>query len=243
MAKLIVANWKMNPATAAEAIKLAQASDVANVIIAPPFLFLPAVKEQLHFAKMAAQDVYGGIGKTGPFTGEVSASQLADAGVRYVIVGHSERRQLLNETDDMVAHKVAAVLKQQLTPIVCIGETKEQRDTGQSLAVVERQLQHALHYLKNPAQRVLVAYEPIWAISTSEDAQPDTPGNAAEMAAHIGKVAQRVRCMVQVLYGGSVTGENAKVFLRQKNIAGALVGGASLKKEEIKNISAIAASL
>jgi triosephosphate isomerase len=188
---------------------------------------------------LAAQDVFWET--QGAFTGEVGPVQLADIGCRYVIVGHSERRQLFGETDEAVGRKAKAVLSHGMAPIVCVGETLEEREGGQAEAVVVRQLRAALAGLSpTEAVKVVVAYEPVWAIGTGKTAQPR---DAQEMHARVrstvadqfgGALAEQLR----VLYGGSVKPDNASTLMAEPDIDGALVGGASLTIEAFSAIIA-----
>lgn len=241
--KLIIANWKMNPATLNEAVALARATDIDGLVIAPPFPFLEAVKKEIKKATLGAQDVAdenppGG----GPYTGEVSASELKSLGVQYVIVGHSERRRL-GETDEMIAKKMKAAVDAGLIPVLCVGETAEEHSTGRAKEVVSRELKIGLFLLTlDPKPSMLnafaIAYEPIWAISTNKNAVADTPEDAANMVVYIrgqlGKLG--FPPATPVLYGGSVNAANAEGFLNKKEIDGALVGGASLEPDDIKKI-------
>lgn len=227
MSKVIVANWKMNPSTLAEAKKLAKESDLEGLIVCPPFPFLEAVASTLKAAKLGAQDLFWE--EIGAYTGEVSAGELKNVGVEYVIIGHSERRQNLGETDQMVAKKIAAAIKGGLKPILCVGETRAERNAGRAELIIERELETGLSLVKGREAEVIIAYEPIWAIGTGK---PDTPENMSEMV----KFIKRIALVDKVIYGGSVTSENAEKFLKKKDISGALVGGASLKGKEITKI-------
>lgn len=256
--KLIIANWKMNPPTYAEAEKLAQAvikSSPKNVdtVLCPPFVWLTDMShEAAGKVKFGAQDVFWEEG--GAFTGEVSAAMLKNSNVEYVIIGHSERRHHLAETDAMVNKKVLAALKAGLHVILCVGESKEVRRKGIPAAkrFVERQLREDLEGInqlsaeggsasggKAKSLSLSVAYEPIWAISGGDATHAaDDPKNAVEMIRFI-KSTLHVACRlshVAVLYGGSVNARNAASFLRQPEIGGALVGGASLKPKEFLGI-------
>ncbi len=242
MDKLIVANWKSNPATIKEAGALAAAVDASGLVIAPPAPFIEAVGKSVKNAELGAQDLFWEDG--GPYTGQVSGSQLGSLDVKYVIVGHSERRRL-GDTDTVVAKKVSAALRNGIIPIICIGETREERTAGKSKEAVERQLKFVLpiiHDSKFMIQGIVFAYEPVWAISTEPGAEPDTPQNALQMIQFIKAIIHDSKFMIQskFIYGGSVNAANAESFLGQKDIEGALVGGASLKKEEIKKIIEIA---
>jgi triosephosphate isomerase (TIM) len=236
---LIAGNWKMFHG-GASGIDLA--SDVARIaaglngvecVVAPPFTALAAIAqivseigEQLGRAPIgvAAQNFYPE--EKGAFTGEVSAPMLVEAGCRWVIVGHSERRQLFAETDAFVAKKVKVALENQLHPIFCVGETLEERGAGATLDVVLRQVSAAKESLIAGKGAVVIAYEPVWAIGTGKNA---TPADAQEVHAAIRKsldssIAERTR----ILYGGSVKPDNAASLLAQPDVDGALVGGASL---------------
>ncbi len=250
MKKLIVANWKENPASLKKAISLARQIEKgivktgkSEVVIAPPFPFLSAVGKVLKRAKLGAQNVFWEDG--GAYTGEVSPSMLKNSGVEYVIIGHSERRKL-GETDEMVNKKVKASLKAGLKVILCVGEPAERGLTRTSRGLtrnkksaknfVKKQLENDLHDIAFSLRKsaLIVAYEPIWAIGSGK---PDKPEDTVEMAKFIRSIAG---LKAKVLYGGSVTSRNAKSFLQYKEVDGALVGGASLKAEELKKITAIA---
>lgn len=244
--KLIIAgNWKMNK-TAAEALDLVNGikREVASVkevdiVVCPPFTALAGVSEALLNSniRLGAQNM----SENGPgaFTGEIAASMLKEFSVRYVILGHSERRQLFGETDDGVARKVAAARAAGLVPIVCVGETLAEREAGTTLAVVERQLRGGLPGLDADAiAAVVVAYEPVWAIGTGKVA---TPEQAQEVHAFLRRTladmagaAAADRC--RILYGGSVKPDNIDELMKQPDIDGALVGGASLNVESFLRI-------
>jgi triosephosphate isomerase (TIM) len=230
----IAANWKMHK-TVAEAGQFVDAllpriaATQHDVVICPPFTALTAVVERRYgtAVKVAAQNMHEE--ESGAFTGEVSAAMLVELDVEAVVLGHSERRQHFNETDEALARKVPAALAAGLEPILCVGESEEARDAGQTDGVLERQLQADLAGVE-PVRlaEVVVAYEPIWAIGTGRTA---TPEQAQETIAYIrdvlrqrGAEADRVR----ILYGGSVKPANAAELLSQPDIDGALVGGASL---------------
>jgi triosephosphate isomerase len=235
---VIAGNWKMH-ATLAEARALAAAvrdgcrglADI-RVAVCPSFTALAAVAEVLAGAAVlvGAQDVHWEA--AGAFTGSVSPAQIWDAGARLVIVGHSERRHGLGETDEMVRRKVSAALAQGLTPLVCVGETAAERAAGQTLAVVTRQLAQALGERAGAeVGRCWVAYEPVWAIGTGQTA---TPAQAAEVHGQLrgalGRLAgPTVAAACPILYGGSVKPEVTSALMAEPDIDGALVGGASLK--------------
>jgi len=230
MKKLIVANWKSNPNSLKKAEKLALAEDYEDVAIAPPFPYLEKVGSVLRNASLVAQDVFWEDG--GAYTGEVSVSQLKDLGVKYVIVGHSERRTHLGETDRMINKKVKAALESGMEVILCVGEHLETRKEGIQAAknFIAGQLKVDLAGVKKHySKKVIVAYEPIWAVGTGT---PDIPEEAAEIAAYIKNLVD----ISGVIYGGSVNAKNAHEFLSQNDIDGALPGGASLKPREFKGI-------
>lgn len=233
----LAANWKMfktvdeTVAYLREFCPLAAGVAGAEIVVAPPFTALRAAAEATRGTNVgiAAQDCYWE--REGAFTGEVSPAMIKDAGAGYVIVGHSERRRLFGDTDEWVNRKVRAVLAGDLTPIVCIGETLEERDANRTLAVLDRQTEAALAGL-TPAQvaSLVIAYEPVWAIGTGRNA---TPAQAGEAHAHI---RARLRAAFgpeaggacHILYGGSVKPDNIKDLMALDDVDGALVGGASL---------------
>jgi len=233
----LAANWKMFKTVDQTVAYLhefcALAADVAGaeIVVAPPFTALRAAAEVTRGTNVgiAAQDCYWE--REGAFTGEVSAAMIKDAGAGYVIIGHSERRRLFGDTDDWVNRKLNAVLANDLTPIVCIGETLEERDANQTLAVLDRQIEAAIAGLTH-AQigSLVIAYEPVWAIGTGRNA---TPAQAGEAHAHIrarlrGAFGQAAADACHLLYGGSVKPENIKDLMALEDVDGALVGGASL---------------
>jgi len=230
----IAANWKMHK-TVAEAVVFVDAllpriaATQHDIVICPPFTALSAVVERRYgtAVKVAAQNMHEE--ESGAFTGEVSAAMLVEAGVDAVVLGHSERRERFCETDEALARKIPVALAAGLEPILCVGESEEARDAGQTDAVLERQLQADLAQLDGgKLGGVVIAYEPIWAIGTGRTA---TPEQAQEACAFIrdtlrtqGAPAEEIR----ILYGGSVKPANAAELMSQPDIDGALVGGASL---------------
>ncbi|MGE5595143.1 MAG: triose-phosphate isomerase [Hyphomicrobiales bacterium] len=240
----IAGNWKMNTSRA-EAVELARAvakesaGASCDVAVCVPFPHLAPVAETLAGSDvgLGAQDVYWE--PKGAFTGEVSVPMLEDY-CRYVIIGHSERRQLFAETDQWVHRKLAAVLDSKLDPIVCVGELLEQRRAGQTESVLARQVREGLGGLAL-SPRLTIAYEPVWAIGTGETA---TPGIAQEACAFIRgelrKLCGDTADAIRIQYGGSVNAENAAELLAQPDIDGALVGGASLKADQFARIVAAA---
>lgn len=243
----IAGNWKMHkgPAEAdalAEVLKRALTGQGSvDVAVAPPFLSVPAVVARLKHSgvHVAAQNLHWE--QQGAFTGEISGEMLRQAGVTYCIVGHSERRALFGDTDAVVEKKVHACFRAGLLPIVCVGETLDERESGQAEAVVRRQLAAALGKLTaDQLPSVTLAYEPVWAIGTGRTA---SPAQAQEMHATIREwLAERYPPFVprgmRILYGGSVKGSNAAGLLSQPDIDGALVGGAALVSEDFLAIVA-----
>ncbi len=242
---LIAGNWKLN-CTTAEARELASAVaegcrglEGREVMVAPTFTVLAATAEVLAGSPvgLGAQDVYWE--SSGAYTGEVSAPMLVDVGCTHVIIGHSERRQLFAETDYTVAKKVAAAHAAGLGQVLCVGETLDQREAGDTMQVVEAQVRHGLVELPADAlDKLIVAYEPIWAIGTGRTA---TPEQAEEVHARIRSVLSTVLApeladRVRILYGGSVKPDNVDELMACPNINGALVGGASLDAESFLRI-------
>jgi triosephosphate isomerase (TIM) len=239
----IAGNWKMNT-TEAEAVALARdvaaaATATCDVAVCVPFPHLAPVRDALRGSSVAvgAQDVYWE--PKGAFTGEVSTAMLADY-CRFVIIGHSERRQFFGDTDDWVNRKLRALLASPLDPIVCVGELLEERRNGTTNAVLERQLRGAFAGV-TLAARITVAYEPVWAIGTGETASPGQAQDACAFVRSVlrdlgGPAAEAIR----IQYGGSVNPENAATLLAQPDIDGALVGGAALKADQFAAIIAAA---
>jgi triosephosphate isomerase len=247
---LIAGNWKMN-ANHLEAIQMVQKLSYrldshdferVDVVVAPPFTSLRSVQiviEQDHMRiGLGAQDCHWE--ESGAYTGEVSAPMLAKLAVTHVIVGHSERRQLFGETDDMVNRKAAAVLAAGMSPIVCVGETLEQRDAGEAETVVVGQVKAALGGLDlTDPGAVSIAYEPVWAIGTGRNAFPDDAGLMAEVIREtiIEWANSEIAESTRIIYGGSVNAGNIKDFMAKKHIDGALVGGASLDPDGFASIA------
>jgi triosephosphate isomerase len=241
----VAGNWKMFK-TVHDAVLYAKefralVKDVKGVeiVLAPPFTALHAVAEATRNTNIgvAAQDVFWE--REGAYTGEISPTMVKEAGAEYVIIGHSERRTLFGETDQSVNRKTIAALGVELTPIVCIGETLEQRDRNETLAVLDRQIKGSLDSLTaDQVAALVVAYEPVWAIGTGRNA---TPEQAAEAHAHI---RQRLRQwfgataadQCHVIYGGSVKPDNIRALMAAGDVDGALVGGASLVVQAFADI-------
>jgi len=242
---LIAGNWKMYK-TVQEAVffvkelrGVLKEPDDVEVVVAPPFTAVHSVAEAVRNSSIgvAAQDLYWE--REGAFTGEVSAAMIAEAGAEYVIVGHSERRRLFGETDQHVSRKIAAAMGAALTPIVCVGETLDERERDQTMAVLDRQIKDGLDGV--PADRIadlVIAYEPVWAIGTGRTA---TTAQAGEAHAQIrkrlrqcfgGDAAEACR----ILYGGSVKPDNIGELIAEPDVDGALVGGASLEVKSFADI-------
>jgi triosephosphate isomerase (TIM) len=234
----IAGNWKMNTRRSS-AIELIQQliqgvgeDSIAEVAVCPPNVYLVAAADALAGSsiELGAQNLYPA--GDGAYTGEVNAAMLTDVGCRFVILGHSERRQLFGETDASVAEKLQAALAGNLVPIVCVGETLQQRKGDETEAVVESQIRGSLEGLDEVrAAGIVVAYEPVWAIGTGLTATPD---QAEAVHAMIRKLlgemyTPEIAGQIRIQYGGSVKADNAADLLGQPNIDGALVGGASLK--------------
>lgn len=231
--KLVAGNWKMHGSHKANAELLAGivgarpfGCDVA-VCVPFPYLSETAVALANHDVRWGAQDCSAH--EQGAYTGEVSVAMLAEFGCRYVIVGHSERRQYHGETDQVVADKAKAALAKGITPIVCVGETLAQREAGETEAVVKRQLSVVIHALGHCAGEMVVAYEPVWAIGTGKVASPEQAQAVhAVLRAQLQAATPRADQM-QLLYGGSMKPDNAVALLSQPDIDGGLIGGAALK--------------
>ncbi len=239
----IAANWKMQK-TVAEAAAYVDAllpriaATQHDVVICPPFTALTAVVERRYgtAVKVAAQNMHEE--DSGAFTGEVSAPMLVELDVEAVVLGHSERRQYFNETDEALARKVPAALAAGLEPILCVGESEEAHDAGQTEGVLERQLQADLADVDSARlAEVVIAYEPIWAIGTGRTATPEQAQEACAFIRDVLRERGGVADSIRILYGGSVKPANAAELLSQPDIDGALVGGASLDPEEFAEIA------
>ncbi len=245
MKPLIIANWKCNPDSPRRAVLLAQKIERAigrarnvEVVIAPPYPFLVQVRRVLKKVKLGAQNVFWE--DLGPYTGEVSWRQLKHLGVQYVIIGHSERRRYLEETDEMINKKVLATLDHGLIPVLCVGEWE--RSGNEIPAVVGEQLKRALKRVEpSRIKNLVVAYEPVWAISTNPGARADTPDSAFRALVYLRRLlaslcSRRAAEAVRIIYGGSVNAQNIYPFLKEGKMQGALVGGASLFPQEFAKI-------
>ncbi len=244
---LIAGNWKMNTdldaaSSLVRGIQEKLSSETsADVLVCPPSVYLQSVssilKDSGSNVQLGAQDVYHR--SNGAFTGEISTQMLLDVGCQYVILGHSERRHIMGETDQDVNAKALASLAAGLTPIICVGETLEQRENGETLSVVQGQFEASMaNFDDAQVSSSVIAYEPVWAIGTGKVATPD---QAQEVHADLRKLIENhynstVSDSVRILYGGSVKPDNAAELLGQDDIDGALVGGASLDAESFIGI-------
>jgi triosephosphate isomerase (TIM) len=245
--KIIAGNWKMN-CSREEAFSLAtevagmvsdEKRNDALVILAPPFVYLAAVSHIVSHGeiRVAAQNCSDQA--AGAYTGEVSAAMIRSVGASHVIIGHSERRTLFHETHELLARKVVTAIDYELTPIFCIGETWSQREAGNHFEVIEAQLNDSVFALdENDFRKLIIAYEPVWAIGTGKTATSD---QAQEMHAYIrsvvaGRYGNDVAEVIPVLYGGSCNENNAKELFSLPDVDGGLIGGASLKSRSFMNI-------
>lgn len=233
---LVVANWKLNGdaellASLSNELQKLDSEKVESVIC-PPYVYL---SHETNGIKKGAQSV--SVHDSGAFTGEISGKMLRDVGCQYVIVGHSERRSLFAESNEIVAKKVLATLAAGLIPILCVGETDEEREAGDTERVVSEQLKAVLDVLPNYSDSIVIAYEPVWAIGTGKTAS----GEQAE-AVHafirkeLGGYSKELADLTRILYGGSVKPENSEELFSKDNIDGGLIGGASLDVEAFTNI-------
>ena len=245
---LVAGNWKMHGSLAGNAELLLGLRELlpassADCVVCPPFVYLPAVGAALAGSaiELGAQDVCEQI-ESGAFTGEVSASMLREVGCRYVIVGHSERRAIYGESDELVARKFAAALAAGLVPILCVGESLQEREAGATEAVVIRQLDAVINAVGVAALgRGVLAYEPVWAIGTGRTASPEQAQEVhACLRGRIAAIDVTITGSMRILYGGSVKAGNAKDIFAMPDVDGGLIGGASLKAAEFATIVAAA---
>ena len=242
---LIAGNWKMHTTVneaeqlAAAVARAAEGQADRDVMIAPPYTALAAVGKVLSHTnvKLAAQNVHWQ--ETGPFTGEISAIMLKDVGCTMAIVGHSERRHVFGETDFMINRRTIGALQNTIIPVFCIGEMLKQRETGQTMQVLEDQVRAGLAGVElSSGDQLVIAYEPVWAIGTGKTA---TEEQAQETHAFIRNLLEdmyekSIAAQIRILYGGSVKPENIDILMQQPDIDGALVGGAALKAESFERI-------
>ena len=249
MKVLIVGNWKCNPTSQKKAEHLFNLLKKSlknikktEVVICPPFPYLPIIAKNSSIIKLGAQNCF--FAREGPFTGEISPLMLKNLGVKYVILGHSERRKILRETDEMINKKLLAVLEERLSPILCVGETKEERKKGETFKVLEKQIKNSFKKIsksKIQTSKLSIAYEPVWAIGTGNPCLPD---EALTVVLFIRKIlskifSKKIANQIRILYGGSVNSKNARDYLGEGQINGLLVGGASLDPKEFTKIAKI----
>ena len=246
MRKLIAGNWKMNGGLAANEALLREllqglGQPAAEVAVAVPAVYVAQVQALLQgsLIKLGAQDVSAH--DAGAYTGEVSANMLKEFGVRYALVGHSERRQYHGETDAVVAAKAQKALNAGITPIVCVGETLAQREAGETEVVVKRQLAAVIQAVGQCVTELVVAYEPVWAIGTGKTATPEQAQAVHAVLRAQLAAASTQAAKVPLLYGGSMNAGNAEQLLAQPDINGGLIGGAALKAQDFLKIIAAAA--
>jgi len=242
---LIAGNWKMFKtcseavATAAALVKHVADVDGRDVMIAPPFTALFSVSEVLAGSRVAlgAQNLFWE--KEGAYTGEISAAMLASAGCRYAVIGHSERRQYFNETDETVNRRIRAALQGSLIPVFCVGESEQERDSGRTFSVLDKQVQNGLKGLfAKDLEQLVVAYEPVWAIGTGKTATSRQAQEVHEFLRSLLKksLGQASADSIRILYGGSVKPGNIAELMGMPDVDGALVGGASLDAETFSAI-------
>ena len=240
---LIAGNWKMNHG-GATACNLAsgvrrttEAFDKVDVVVCPPFTAISSVAEELRGSRVEVGGQNVNPKEKGAFTGEVSAQMLLDIGAKWVIIGHSERRELYGETDAGVADKTRAALDAGLKPIVCVGELLEEREKGQTLDVVKRQLNAFASILADKPGVGAIAYEPVWAIGTGKTAGPAEAQEVhAMIRARLREISPELADQTRILYGGSMKAANAAELLACEDVDGGLIGGASLKAEDFAGI-------
>jgi triosephosphate isomerase len=247
---LIAGNWKMNHGgasacgLASDVAKRTASYDKVDVLVAPPFTALAAVAHEASGTRLGVSGQNMHPKDNGAFTGEISAPMLLESGAKWVILGHSERRQFFAETDAFVAEKVAAALAKGLRPIACVGETLAEREKGETLAVVGRQIDAFAKTLAAQPGVGVIAYEPIWAIGTGKVAGPEQAQEVhAMIRAQLTKISKDFAAKTLILYGGSVKGSNAAGLLAEADIDGALVGGASLDAADFAAIASAAQAI
>lgn len=255
--KLIAGNWKMHGSQDSiedlvNAIKQQLNADwTSQVLVCPPSIYIDLTQKLTADSKIAVGGQNLSEQAQGAFTGEISADMLKDRGAQYVLVGHSERRSLYNESNELVAEKFAAALEQGLIPVLCVGETLEERENGSTMSVVKSQIDAIIDFLQEKQQEKgvgieklgqgVIAYEPVWAIGTGVTASPEQAQQThEEIRLYLSKMDRAVSDNIQILYGGSMKAANAEQLLSQKDIDGGLIGGASLKADEFIAICKIA---
>ena len=240
MKKFIIANWKCNPPTEKKAQQLflsvkrgLKKKKNMEVIICPPFCYLSVINNNLSFLKLGAQNCF--FEDKGAYTGEVSCEMLKSLKCKYVIIGHSERRKIFGETNEIINKKIKKALKSGLEPIFCIGETLEEKQQNNTFKILEKEIKKGLEKVsKNEIEKIIIAYEPIWAIGSDNPCDED---QAMTVALFIRKLISRlynkqIAKKIRILYGGSTNSQNAFNYLRNSEIQGLLVGGTSLEAKE-----------
>ncbi len=229
---MIFANWKLNPKTKEDAVKMARYSDYNGVVVCPPFIYIQTVKNTLSNADIGAQNCY--LKKEGAYTGEVSADMLKDMGCSYVILGHSERREYFNETSSFVNQKIKYAIDQNLIPVVCIGDKEKEDSIGQ----IEKQIKGTLDNVL--LSKVIIAYEPVFAIGSGKPCDTEEAEKKKVFIKSILAKNYQKGEIVPILYGGSVNAKNGADYIKKAGFDGLLVGGASIKPKEfellIKNV-------
>ncbi len=250
--KIIIGNWKMHkgPHAAmqlAKSIKL-KLTDIrkTEVAVCPPSISIESVRSIVKGSriKLGAQNMY--LHKFGAYTGEISGEMIKESGCDYVLIGHSERRQHFHETDVLVNHKIEFALNDGLTPVVCVGETLSEREKNETESIIENQIRHAFKNISEEnAEKIVLAYEPVWAIGTGKNASVDEADAVHEFIRQtlMNLYTRSLADKILIQYGGSVKPENAHALLSSKNIDGALIGGASLEAESFASIVHIAEKL
>ncbi|MGB3341801.1 MAG: triose-phosphate isomerase [bacterium] len=236
MVPIIAGNWKMNKdvtesrALVQELLGLVSDAKDRIIIVIPPFTSLPHISEIIHNTrvKLGAQNMHWA--RSGAFTGEISGLFLKNIGCEYVVIGHSERRHIMGETDEVINKKLKTALDIGLISIFCVGETGEEREKGQTEEVISRQLNQGLNGIEDEVHKIILAYEPVWAIGTGKTATPQQAAKVHEF------IRSKLRKNTAVIYGGSVKPENVDILMAEKDIDGVLVGGASLKPESFARI-------
>lgn len=243
--KLVIANWKMNGDLQSNQTlvlgieEYAKHTVATEIVICPPFVYLPQVADLLKNSqsiKLGAQNT--SIATSGAYTGEVSVEMLAEFNCQYVLIGHSERRALFGEEDQLIADKIKLAVKKNITPVLCVGESLEQREQGETKHVVLQQLEGVIELVGCEVfKSVVIAYEPIWAIGTGQTASAEQAQEVhAFIRNHLNVIDNSIVSNLSILYGGSVNETNADELIQQPDIDGFLVGGASLKVDAFKAI-------
>ncbi len=242
--RFVAGNWKMNGSLSENerliaGIKEQLKEPTAEVVIFPPTLYIPQVTALVAGSgiKVGAQNIAAY--QSGAYTGEVSGAMLKESGCEYVLVGHSERRELFGESDEVVATKFERALAEGLMPVLCLGESAKEREAGETEAVIRRQLTSVIEQVGIDAFKdAVIAYEPIWAIGTGKSASPEDANNAHKiLRCTIEKYSDKISPLIRIVYGGSVNGDSAPTLFNEEEVDGALIGGASLKAEEFSAIA------